>query len=502
MNVAESDWPSLPVPEGKRISLVMFSGGLDSTWTLVKLLRDTDDHVLAHRIDMLDNHGRFAEERKAAERVLAYCRENYRPFEISRSMIDQRGFNTQGIDNLSAGHEAGVIAGAFHRMTGHAIDRCLLGHAVEEVTPPERFGQASVICRLNCESGPAPEVEILPPVTKAEAASDLPYDLFRLVWYCRLPLRGEGDEILACGSCRTCERMADYVHPDAPAGAVREWAGSFAAREEVGRDGPRPDTPWSPSDRHPDAVSVFAYARTRPDPGRRNSLVMLDGGLQSVSLLVRLLRDTDDNVVAHYVAFPKKGSADKAALTAAKAISAWCRKAYRRFPLTVSMVDHRGLPASGRDIVSHGLQAGLVSGSYATATGTKIDRWVVSGGPAETGLPFPAGDAWTIARWNCLDPDAVPDIHEETLPSTEQLVPDLPREVFDMMWNCTGTDLAPGGFHGVLPCGKCAGCRRMAGVKHPAPPSRYGTGEVTATPAARVAQEADDGTPATDGPRG
>ena len=58
----------------------MFSGGLDSTAMLVKLLTESDDELRVHHIRMANKEGRDAAEQQAVESIVAWCRSRYRPF--------------------------------------------------------------------------------------------------------------------------------------------------------------------------------------------------------------------------------------------------------------------------------------------------------------------------------------------------------------------------------------------------------------------------------------
>jgi 7-cyano-7-deazaguanine synthase in queuosine biosynthesis len=61
-------------------TLAMFSGGLDSTAMLVRLLTRGEDELRVHHIRMVNREGRDGAEQAAVEPILAYCRAHYRPF--------------------------------------------------------------------------------------------------------------------------------------------------------------------------------------------------------------------------------------------------------------------------------------------------------------------------------------------------------------------------------------------------------------------------------------
>src|SRR5215207_319822 len=61
-------------------TLVMFSGGVDSTAMLVRLLAESSDELRVHHIRMLNREGRDRAEGRAVEAIVAYCRARYRAF--------------------------------------------------------------------------------------------------------------------------------------------------------------------------------------------------------------------------------------------------------------------------------------------------------------------------------------------------------------------------------------------------------------------------------------
>jgi tRNA(Ile)-lysidine synthase TilS/MesJ len=79
-------------------TLVMFSGGLDSTAMLVKLLEETKDELRVHHIRMANKEGRAEAEQAAVERIVAWCRDHYRPFRYSESALDFTALEAIPID--------------------------------------------------------------------------------------------------------------------------------------------------------------------------------------------------------------------------------------------------------------------------------------------------------------------------------------------------------------------------------------------------------------------
>ena len=109
------------------ISLVMLSGGIDSTYVLARMLREFEDEVVVHHIHCLNDSQRHVAEQRACNQIVAYCRENYRDFAYSETMIDHRRMLSHGIDMIAAGFEAGVVSASYALATNKNIDRWLVG---------------------------------------------------------------------------------------------------------------------------------------------------------------------------------------------------------------------------------------------------------------------------------------------------------------------------------------------------------------------------------------
>ena len=189
----------------RRSTLVMFSSGVDSTWTLMKLLRDTGDEIFAHHIHFINNEGRHRAEADSIRNLVAELRE-IRPFHYSETTLDRRNMRWFGFDVMSVGFEAGICAHSFFEARGRGMDRWTIGTCIEEGHNEERFAHAEACMRANCYPGPAPEFFLLPMVTKAQEVADLGPKLTDLCWTCRRPVK-DGDNWLPCGICQTCKLM-------------------------------------------------------------------------------------------------------------------------------------------------------------------------------------------------------------------------------------------------------------------------------------------------------
>ena len=68
----------------KKNILVMFSGGLDSTTSLYKLLKYTNHNIYAHHIKLKDNSNRWVSESLACDKMIIYLK-NIRDFNYTQS---------------------------------------------------------------------------------------------------------------------------------------------------------------------------------------------------------------------------------------------------------------------------------------------------------------------------------------------------------------------------------------------------------------------------------
>lgn len=214
------------------ITLVMISGGLDSTFSLVRLLRETDDEILAHHIHMMTDTGRYLPEAESCRRIVKYCETNFRPFSYTESAIDHRRFAAHGVDLVAAGLVAGAVASSYHRIHSRRVDRWVLGRSAEETARNWRFRMARNVCEYNCQFVQPPELYFPEPRSQQEQVDYLPPELFEMTWSCRFP-RKTGDTYVPCGKCSTCERLDGLSHALTPEHNGANGA-STGHRQEIG----------------------------------------------------------------------------------------------------------------------------------------------------------------------------------------------------------------------------------------------------------------------------
>jgi 7-cyano-7-deazaguanine synthase in queuosine biosynthesis len=187
-------------------TLAMFSGGLDSTAMLVSLLAETGDDLRVHHIRLANREQRAEAEQMAVERIVAWCRERYRPFRYSASALDFAELEAIPIDYLCVAFVACQVA-----IDTPGCDRIAVAALARDTdienrsTRQRRVFDALYECYRARKLGES-RVEWIYPVyhaSKQELAARLPAELLRLTWSCRRPLAA-AEGFRPCGACKAC----------------------------------------------------------------------------------------------------------------------------------------------------------------------------------------------------------------------------------------------------------------------------------------------------------
>jgi hemolysin-activating ACP:hemolysin acyltransferase/ubiquinone/menaquinone biosynthesis C-methylase UbiE len=187
----------------KQTSLVTFSGGIDSTYVLWKMLKDTDDEVIALHINITNAEGRVLIEKIRAQQIVNYLSAKYRPITYKTTTIDHRGLNWFGYDVMSVGFEVGIVATSHLMQTNRAVDRWTMAACLEEGRWPNRWKYVTDCTSATCYPHAAPPYFSLPIIAKAEQMRLMPKELLEMTWYCRHP-QFTRDGYSTCNTCKTC----------------------------------------------------------------------------------------------------------------------------------------------------------------------------------------------------------------------------------------------------------------------------------------------------------
>jgi 7-cyano-7-deazaguanine synthase in queuosine biosynthesis len=196
-------------------TLAMFSGGLDSTAMLLKLLAETNDELRVHHIRMINKEKRDQAEQRAVESIVAWCRRRYRPFRYSESTLDFSGLEAIPIDYISIAFVACQVAidtpGCARIAVGSlATDTDIVNRSARQ----KRVFDEMYACYRARKLG-QPHVEWVYPVyhtPKAALAAALPQELVDLTWSCRTPLEG----FRPCMTCKACRMRQGLRAPARP----------------------------------------------------------------------------------------------------------------------------------------------------------------------------------------------------------------------------------------------------------------------------------------------
>ena len=184
----------------------MYSGGLDSTAMLVKLLAGSRDELRVHHIRMDNREGRAAAEQAAVEKILAWCRARYRPFRYSESGLEFAQLEAIPIDYLSIAFVACQVA-----IDTPGCARIAVGSLSRDTDIANRSARqrrvfdAMYQCYRARKLG-EPQVEWIYPVydcSKSDIAALVPPEIRDLTWSCRRPVPVPGG-FRPCGACKAC----------------------------------------------------------------------------------------------------------------------------------------------------------------------------------------------------------------------------------------------------------------------------------------------------------
>ena len=196
----------------------MWSGGLDSTGALYKLLtepRFAEYNIHVHNMVLQNVEQRAGAERIATDACLKWFRENCREFKFTRTIHEYFFMGTKFI------WDADVTGFTVGRLTYHSPDN--YKYAVVGRTKTDRdqnndnFGErarrAMTLMATAYMDEPEKKPEYLflvQDMTKKEIWQMLPEELRKHTWSCRKPVRLDSVQdrpYVACGKCITCIDM-------------------------------------------------------------------------------------------------------------------------------------------------------------------------------------------------------------------------------------------------------------------------------------------------------
>ena len=180
--------------------IVMWSGGIDSTFKLAYLLRETEYQIHAHHVNIVNHEGRARSERAACT-ALRRRLKALRAFAYTESTVDHSEHDKIPFDMAIVAFEAGVVARSADGRRVEPFTHWTIGTHKAEGHFQRRFDLYEPMVIAVCFPGDYPAFEMGKVVTKAEEIAYLEdLGLLRDCWYCRFPRTGR-----ACGQCGTCK---------------------------------------------------------------------------------------------------------------------------------------------------------------------------------------------------------------------------------------------------------------------------------------------------------
>ena len=184
-------------------TLIMFSGGLDSTVALVKLLEETDDDIHVHHINYYNIEGRAESEKIATSKIIPYC-QKIKPFTFTTT--------TQDYTEIFCPYDTHIVRFTAAQICrgNSGIQRCVSGHCKDD-TNPNTISTAIFNAAL---SGNPDNIEWHYPCANMTKYDEVKYleerhpELLDMIHYCRKPIRVD-DNWLSCNLCYTCKQMAN-----------------------------------------------------------------------------------------------------------------------------------------------------------------------------------------------------------------------------------------------------------------------------------------------------
>lgn len=182
--------------------LLMFSGGLDSTGALWKLLQDTNNKIHLHHLRLVNKENRTKAEDIAVKNIVDYVNQ-IRPVNYSQSYHEYPSYNNAFIwDSDLYNFIAGTICISLPNIKIVAIGRTKSDTGIEE-----RSIRGTNILKLL-----SPNVKKIYPVgdmTKIEIYDMLPKELRDMTWSCRTPIYIDENKIKQCGKCKACRELIE-----------------------------------------------------------------------------------------------------------------------------------------------------------------------------------------------------------------------------------------------------------------------------------------------------
>lgn len=189
--------------------LVLFSGGLDSTTALYRVLSETDCKVITHHVVLKNEERRGGAEITATVQTLNYL-ENIRPFKRSNSLFSFGYDGFWGYDVVVTAFIASLV------MLGEQDIKYIVNGWNAPELADEGFNRRTKrgldIIDIAIEGDEKSPIVVSPvgDYNKRDIVDMIPTELAQLTWSCRTPIFNlDEKQVTRCGECKTCVEMKE-----------------------------------------------------------------------------------------------------------------------------------------------------------------------------------------------------------------------------------------------------------------------------------------------------
>ena len=202
--------------------LCMWSGGIDSTGALYKLLTDEqyeDYNIHVHHMMLNNWEGRMGAEHEAVTNCRKWLEKNTdRPFKFTKSSHDYKFMGNHFIWDVDY---IAFMAAQICRCTSNTYEYRVLGRTATDDahTDTNVNGRAAraaaIIDGVFLLETFREKPKVLYPVvdmTKREIWDIMPEDLRKHTWWCRKPKQDEKYNWITCGECITCHDVKEMLN--------------------------------------------------------------------------------------------------------------------------------------------------------------------------------------------------------------------------------------------------------------------------------------------------
>jgi len=206
--------------------LVNFSGGIDSTYLLYKLLSE-NKNILIHHCQLENHENRAIPENIATNQILKYFNDNnLGTFKYVNTGFHygNAGYIVKDVEVIAFMSSVILRNPEFSNIKEIAIS----ANSEDETTNPNDISMIRRGKILDAILPSNSNINLTYPIihmSKREIIDDMPEELFKMTWFCRKPIYFNKDGVhisgymqdeqvdswKVCGSCRTCKQVFDGI---------------------------------------------------------------------------------------------------------------------------------------------------------------------------------------------------------------------------------------------------------------------------------------------------